>query len=298
MEEARGATRRASYALSVSRPIVFAALATGPQRLELEGGALYPPLPPATYSALRSYGGVRFLRLADHLERTRGSMQRLGWEHTLDEGALRQTIDGCARAHAQERGGECKLRFDVYAAPIELSGVETDTLVVAEALPELPSAFRAEGVRLTVTRELAREQPLVKNAAWVRERAPYLLQTQGAFDALMVDADNQVREGSTCNFFARIDGELITASSGVLEGVTRRVVLELCSQHGHAAQQRELALSELARASEAFLTSSSRHLVPVVAVGDTRIGDGEPGELTRELARAYDEYARQRAEPA
>lgn len=284
----------------MTEPRLYAVTPGGPVLLSRPPGEpavheLYEGLSLGVYSGLRTYDHVRFLRLEDHLERTERSMELLGWRERLDRGAFRLALHEACAAWPEP---ESRVRFDVLAAPAERLGTAARSLLLVYPFEPVPAEYMARGVGLEVTRELEREDPLIKRAEFVQRRLPFLTGTRERFDSLMVDAGGHVLEGSTSNFFAVLESVLCTPEDGVLEGVTRRVVLELAEARGLRIRLGTLELDELGDASEAFLTSSSRHLVPVVAVGGAAIGDGRPGPVTRDLVRAYDEYAQREARPA
>jgi branched-chain amino acid aminotransferase len=80
-----------------------------------------------------------------------------------------------------------------------------------------------------------------------------------------------------------------SAESGILEGITRAVVLDLAKRSGLQVVEGLLDLSEIDSASELFLTSSTRGVVPIVRVSGKAVGDGKPGPVTRQLMAAYDQ---------
>ena len=112
---------------------------------------------------------------------------------------------------------------------------------------------------------------------------------RGAYEALFCDEEGGILEGTATNVFFVVAGTLRTASleSPLLAGVTRDVVLEEAREGGIPVVEERVMPTELSRASEAFLTSTTIELLPVRAVGATTIGEGRPGPLTRELHRRY-----------
>jgi branched-subunit amino acid aminotransferase/4-amino-4-deoxychorismate lyase len=121
------------------------------------------------------------------------------------------------------------------------------------------------------------------------------LQEKSAYEALMVKNDH-ILEGLTSNFFYFRGGKLGTARSGILNGVTRRQVLRLAAGQGIPLIFRALPLEHLPKVEEAFLTSSSRGIVPIVRVDEVAIGSGRVGEQVRRLMRSYDADIETRAE--
>jgi branched-chain amino acid aminotransferase len=109
----------------------------------------------------------------------------------------------------------------------------------------------------------------------------------GAETVLLSDAAGNVVEGPGFNVFAVIGGRLVTPREGVLEGITRRTVLEMASSLGIEVELRALAATELRSADEAFLSSSGGGVLPVTRVDGSVIGAGTPGPITRRLVETY-----------
>lgn len=112
---------------------------------------------------------------------------------------------------------------------------------------------------------------------------------KNALEAIYLDKNGGVQEGTTSNVFAFIDNVLVTPARKVLSGITRQIVLEIAANH-FATELRDLSREEMLLADEVFLTGTSKGLVPVVQVDDTKIGRGVPGETTRQLMKLLAEY--------
>jgi branched-chain amino acid aminotransferase len=130
--------------------------------------------------------------------------------------------------------------------------------------------------------------PTAKNYHW-NDLTMGLL---GALDAggdtvLLTDADGNVVEGPGFNIFAFSRGVLVTPKEGVLEGITRRTVIEIARSLGVSVELRALASDELGGAQEAFLSSSGGGVLPVTKVDGQPVGAGVPGQLTRQLLQTY-----------
>jgi len=99
-------------------------------------------------------------------------------------------------------------------------------------------------------------------------------------------------EGTTFSFFIVKDNVVIThpLDDKILPGITRRVVLELAEKQGITVKQEHFSYADLKDANEAFITSSTRNVVPVFAVDDITIGNGQVGEITKKLINAFSEY--------
>jgi branched-chain amino acid aminotransferase len=117
----------------------------------------------------------------------------------------------------------------------------------------------------------------------------------GIYDTFLLDQDGHMLEGLAANFYAIVDGELWTAGQNVLKGIARQIVLEIAPP---IVPVREEAphVSAVERFSDAFLTSASRGIIPVVEIDGIRIGQGEPGTLTRQLMAAYQAWVNRHLE--
>jgi branched-chain amino acid aminotransferase len=104
---------------------------------------------------------------------------------------------------------------------------------------------------------------------------------------VLVDADGNITEGPGFNLFAYHDGTLLTPAHGVLEGITRRTVLDLAEEQGIAAKLETFDADVLRTADEIFLTSTAGGVMPVTVLDDQQVGDGQPGTLTMLLGQRY-----------
>ena len=125
--------------------------------------------------------------------------------------------------------------------------------------------------------------------------------SQGADDAWMFDSDNNITEGSSNNtYIITPQGKLITRhlSNAILSGITRISVLELISQTDLELEQRPFSIEEAQNAMEAYSTSASSLVMPVVSINGKKIGDGRPGPITTKLRKLCIEKAIQSAATA
>ena len=115
---------------------------------------------------------------------------------------------------------------------------------------------------------------------------------QGAREAWFVDRDGFVTEGSSSNaWIVTKAGAIVTrpAAGGILKGITREVALEVATQQGLKIEQRKFTVEEALAAREAFLTSATQVVMPVVRIDGNSVGDGRPGAVARALrARFHD----------
>jgi branched-chain amino acid aminotransferase len=251
------------------------------------------------FETLRAYGDHPF-RLAAHLDRAVAGAAELGFE--LDRDELASAIVTTARANLPAVGGaDSAVRLTTSAgrvdpdSPFPGSHVGPPTVVVTSHRLATDRPLVATAVPVP----LARELPHVKAVSYLvaltaRRRAREL----GADEALLTTPDGRVLEGATSNVFAVRDARLLTppVAAGLLAGVTRGVVLEVARNLGLEVEERAFTVSELGSADEAFLTATTREVVPLVAIGDAPVGDRRAGPTTQAVHAGYrEEVARERA---
>ncbi len=116
---------------------------------------------------------------------------------------------------------------------------------------------------------------------------------EGAYEAWMVEENGQITEGTSSNaWIVTVDGELVTrqASHAILNGITRLAVIRLATEEGIELVERPFSVDEARKAREAFVTSTTSFVKPVVRLDGDPVGDGEPGPLTRRLIEYYAAY--------
>ena len=230
-------------------------------------------LPQGAYSTLRTYGGNRIVRLAQHARRLEDSA---GGSAALPEDRLRRAIAGALRAT-----GHAESRLRVTFAPPRL-------FVSVEPFVTLPEALYRDGVTC-VTLAMHRERPQAKDTRFISQAGQaYSALPPGVHEGLMVADDGAILEGLSSNFFAVRRDRLQTEEARSLPGVTRSMVLELASALLPVVPA-AVRLGELPEVSECFLTSVSRGILPVVRIDHAPIGAGRPGPVSRELTRRFEE---------
>ncbi|HEU4848148.1 MAG TPA: aminotransferase class IV, partial [Rubrobacteraceae bacterium] len=135
--------------------------------------------------------------------------------------------------------------------------------------------------------------PTVKNYHWLDLVAGlYEAYDRGGETAILTDSEDNVVEGPGFNVFAVNDGNISTPSRGVLEGITRRTVIELASERGMPLGARAVPAAEVRAADEVFISSTAGGIMPVTKVDGAPVGDGTPGPVTLRLRDAYWELHR------
>jgi branched-chain amino acid aminotransferase len=168
--------------------------------------------------------------------------------------------------------------------------------VALTPLTPLPPEIYQYGVK-TVTCEVQRESPRLKSTAFIAASQNIRAQIAGSevFEALLMQK-NAILEGMTSNFFYVKEGTLGTARKNVLLGVTRRTVIRVIRESGFSIVYSPLKREQIPVLSEAFLTSSSRGIVPIIQIDDTPVGEGIPGQITKKMMSGYRDYVKDHAE--
>jgi branched-chain amino acid aminotransferase len=114
-------------------------------------------------------------------------------------------------------------------------------------------------------------------------------QRSGAFEAILLTSEGKISDGITSNVYLIRGRRLLTPSleAGIVEGITRRIVLELARRDGLEVVEGLLDPGEIDVADEMFLTSTTRGIVPIVSVNDKSVGRGKPGPVTLQLTDGY-----------
>jgi branched-chain amino acid aminotransferase len=248
---------------------------------------LYDGLELGVYSALRTFSHNKFLWLDAHIKRMVQSMVLLGWEYTLDQTALRQALHDACSAYPLP---EARVRFDVLAAPPVQFDTTSRVLIALMPFTGIPDSYYERGVRVGFADTLVRDNPLAKTADFAVARQAYTLGTADSYERLLLDQKGHILECTGANFLGFRDSTLITAKSGVLEGITLKIILHLAGQLGLPVSFLPLHVSEIGTLDEAALCSSSRAIIPIVQIGEAVVASGRPGPLVHRLLTAYRAY--------
>ena len=149
------------------------------------------------------------------------------------------------------------------------------------------------GIKVIIA-ELARNSPRIKDTGFISASVEERKRVGRNIFEILLTKDGNILEGMTSNFYAIIGNTLITARRGILLGVTRRAILRLARGQGMSIIYRSPRMDE--KFHEAFLTSSSRGVVPVVSIDNKPVGQGRVGKWSGMLSKAYQAYVEERSE--
>ena len=145
-----------------------------------------------------------------------------------------------------------------------------------------------------ITANMIRQDPRVKDTGFISSSIAQREQVGRDVFELLLAKDGKILEGMTSNFYAIKGKTLVTSRRGILLGVTRRAVLRLARGQGMSIEYRAPKIHE--KFDEAFLTSSSRGVVPIVLIDNKSVGQGSVGKWTKILSKAYQAYVKERSE--
>ena len=246
------------------------------------------------FDLLRTYDGKLF-KLHEHVLRLERSAALIGlelpWSTAEIEAIARATYMRNAIANATIRiivtGG---------AADDFMTPQQRPTLIVMVNPIGIPAPEQqSHGVKVITTR-IERMMPTVKSLNYIAAiMAMQAARRVGAVEAIYRTADDRITEGTRANFFILRDKRLITPQTDVLGGITRDVVLEIAGDDFEVVEA-PLFYADLATCDEAFLTSSTKEILPVTQIDDLTIGQGKPGPNTRKLIELFSAYVKLNAD--
>jgi 4-amino-4-deoxychorismate lyase len=245
----------------------------------------------AAFETVRVYGGRPF-KLGEHLERLRGSAQRLGLADADPEEFA------ALAASAVKAAGSPDAVLRLYLTAGREDGGRSVRLAMVNDLPPHLDELRIRGMKV-VSAPLGLDAELRAGAPWllggvkstsyaVNMAAQAEAERRGADDAVFVASGDVVLEGPVTNVWWRYERVLYTPALelGILAGVTRATLVGEAAALGYEVREGAFPLAHMAGAQEAFTSSSVREVMPVVKLDGTRVGDGAPGPAARELQAA------------
>jgi branched-chain amino acid aminotransferase len=234
-----------------------------------------------TFSTLAN--GTKVLGLRTHLQRLYLPAAESGLQPSVDESTLRARLADFARLNLPQ---ESRIR-------LILTGDDASIYAGIQPFTPLPDLVYRDGVH-AVTANVSRSDPRIKGTDFIVKSAEQRKLVKGDVFEVLLTRDGKILEGMTSNFYAIARGKLVTARSGILLGVTRRAVLRLARGEEMSIEYRAPAVS--GEFDEAFLTSSSRGIVPIVSINGNPVGEGKVGGWTKRLMKAYRDYVERKAE--
>ncbi|MEM7167216.1 MAG: aminotransferase class IV [Planctomycetota bacterium] len=248
------------------------------------------------YETLRTYNG-RFFELDAHLERLEGSAAAIGLQLPWGRSGISAVLDELVAARPAGHEAGVRLTITRGSGPLGLDPSHcTEPRLIGYGWPIEPGRhpLAASGIDIVVTAVRRNPpnalDPSIKSGNFLNNILAYQEARQrGAFEGVLLTVDGAVAECTTSNLFWVHDGELHTApDEGILLGVTRAKILELAAAAEIPHALGSYPPQDLLGASEAFLTSTLKGVLPVRRV-DERPLSACPGPITQRLQSLYDE---------
>ena len=248
------------------------------------------------YETIRTYNRVPFL-FERHVARLRASAKHIQLDIPVDNDTLAAAIDKTVAAAGEMKEayirvlvtrGVGELTYDLKATPV------SSLIIIVKPADDPAPRVTEDGIQISLVSILRNHpgsvNPIIKsnnllNNALAMQEA----HRRGGEEGRMCNYRGELSECSQSNFFMIRDGVVLTPKSaaGLLEGVTRAFLFEVGRDIGVTVRDETLYPKDLDTADEAFITSTTRELSPVVRIDDRVIGTGKPGPITRRLLEAY-----------
>ncbi len=277
--------------------------ASEPSISPLNRGYLYGD---AVYEVWRTYDGVLFA-FEEHLERLRRSASALHLEIPFDSGVLLTEIRRTASAFFEKTGEKkdiyIRLQLTRGAGQIGLDVALADKpswVILVQYLKEHPAEFWKEGLNLSLAKTLHRNHPKTLNPAW--KTGNYLnnllclreAKSRGFDEVVMTNLEGAITEAAVSNIYFVNGKEILTppADSGILEGITRKILLhEIAQNWDYDLREEAVYAPQLSDFSECFITSTTQDIVPVRRIDkvDYKVG---AKTVTRELKALFRKYVK------
>lgn len=256
------------------------------------------------FEGIRAYSG-RVFKLDEHIKRLYESAWMIKLNIPLAEDEFKEVVlEVCRRNNVQ----------DGYIRPIVTRGAGTlgldprrtdgpSVIVIATTLPPLYGEKSAQGLRV-ITSKWRRNppealNPNIKSLNYLNNILAMLeVIEKGADEAIMLDMDGFVSEGSADNIFIVNEEEFMSPPTRTnLPGVTRETAIELIKEKGWQFKEDTFRIEQVCAAQEVFLTGTAAEIAPVVEVDGKKVGDGVPGPRTNGLMTTFHELVRSTGMP-
>ena len=258
----------------------------------------------AVWEGLRVYRG-RIAALDEHLERLQHSARALAFAQVPTSHAVRDALFATLEANGMR--DDVHVRLTLTRGEKVTSGMNPKlnqagcTLIVLAEWK--PPVYSDDGIRV-VTASTRRNTPqcldskIHHNNLLNNILASIEANVAGADSAVMLDIQGFLSETNDTNLFVVSNGTVLTPhADSCLPGITRRMVLDICAKEGIPAMERNLSLTELYSADEAFTSGTMGELTPILEADGRRVGDGKAGPVTRRLQEIHREFAFEHGTP-
>lgn len=247
------------------------------------------------FEGIRAYNGKVF-KLDEHINRLYDSAKAILLKmHVTREEMAQIVIDSCSTNGITD--GYIRLVVTRGVGDLGLNPYlckKASIICIASNIQLYPEKYYAEGLKIVTvpqTRNFHEAlNPRIKSLNYLNNVLAKIEAIQaGVVEAMMLNTQGFVAECTGDNIFLMRKGVLLTPNiaSGALEGITRETVIDLAGRRGIKVREEFITRFDVYTADEVFLTGTAAEVIPVVEVDSREIGDGEVGQLTRELIADY-----------
>lgn len=248
----------------------------------------------ATYDTVHVWND-RFFRLDLHLDRFLGGVERLRMKLPYDREEITTILNNCVALSGHKSAYVEMISTRGSSPTFSRDPRQAENRFIAFAVPYGSVANKEQlerGLHVAISDTVRippkSVDPAIKNYHWLDlVNGLFDAYDKGAETALIVDTDGHIAEGPGFNVFLVKNGALRTPAFGVLPGITRWTVFDLCAETGLAVTAADISRSEIKGADEVFITSTAGGIMPVTRIDGAAIGKGDVGPVTRRLMHLY-----------
>lgn len=251
------------------------------------------------FEGIRIYSG-RIFKWKEHLDRLYDSARSLALDIPISRDEMTKVVEDCVRVN-EKRDGYIRLLVTRGTGSLGLDPRRCDpqVIVIVDDIALYPPELYDHGLEI-ITSSVIRNHPAalssrVKSLNYLNSILAKIEAIRGGcLEALMLNHNGEVAECTGDNIFIVKRGELRTPTidAGMLEGVTRAVVMELATAAGFVVREMTLLRHDIYAADEFFLTGTAAEVIPVVKCDGRPIGSGKPGPVFRQLRERFQSYVR------
>ena len=242
------------------------------------------------YSAFdwfRTYNGKIF-HVKEHYSRFKNSLKEIGLRLDLSFQDFEKT---CYELMKLNKMKESSFRILMTGGSMTdgLLSTKPNLFILIEPTIDPTPVALEKGIKI-ITSEYLRPFPLSKSTCYLEAvRLEPAKRKAGASEILFLK-DKKLYEFSTSNIFIIKKGTFYTPKNNVLQGITRKVIIDLLNKDKIKVIEKDISEKELLAADEVFLTATNKRVLPIVKINNNKIGNGQVGQLAKRAQELFDNY--------